>query len=107
MENSCDVSEMSLEEEMQQLYIVNRQLGQGAFGKVFECKNLQDGLDYAIKVIEKNSVKKSKIDSLREEAKIMSSISHPNVVKLYSMHETELRFYLRMELIQHGTLGTR
>jgi serine/threonine protein kinase len=81
------------------MYIVNRQLGQGAFGKVFECKDPNDGIVYAVKVIEKNSVKKSKIDSLREEAKIMSGISHPNVVKLYSMHETELRFYLRMELI--------
>jgi hypothetical protein len=37
----------------------------------------------------------------------MSGISHPNVVKLYSMHETELRFYLRMDLIKHGTLGTQ
>lgn len=73
-----------------------RQLGQGAFGRVFECRELQEGPTYAVKVIEKNSVKKSKIDCLREEAKIMSGISHPNVVRLHSVHETDLRFYLKM-----------
>lgn len=46
------------------------------------------------------------MEFLREEAKIMAAISHPNIVKLYSMTETDLRFFLRMELIQHGTLGT-
>lgn len=66
MENSCDASEITLEEELAQLYKVGRLLGQGAFGKVFECEDPQDHLTYAVKVIEKNSVKKSKIDCLRE-----------------------------------------
>ena len=65
MENSCDALEVTLEEELEQLYRVVRLLGQGAFGKVFECEDPQDRCTYAVKVIEKNSVKKSKIDCLR------------------------------------------
>lgn len=34
-------------------------------------------------IISKSNVKKSKMECLREEAKLLSSINHPNIVKVY------------------------
>lgn len=51
-------------------------------------------------------MKKSKMECLREEARLLSSISHPNIVKVYEFVETDTFIFLRMEIIRNGTLGT-
>lgn len=58
-----------------------------------------------MQVISKTNVKKSKIECLREEAKILSTIEHPNIVKVYEFVETNTFIYLKMEIVKNGTLG--
>ena len=43
---------------------------------------------------------------LREEARLLSSINHTNIVKVYEFVETDTFIYLRMEFIKNGTLCT-
>ena len=45
------------------------------------------------------------MECLREEARLLSSISHTNIVKVYEFVETETFIFLRMEIIRNGTLG--
>lgn len=47
------------------------------------------------------------MECLREEARLLSSINHPNIVKVYEFVETNTFIYLRMEIIRNGTLGIR
>jgi serine/threonine protein kinase len=49
-----------------------------------------------MQVISKTNVKRSKIDCLREEAKLLSTIEHPNIVKVYDFVETDTFIYLKM-----------
>jgi len=41
---------------------------------------------------------------LREEAKILSTIEHANIVKVYELVETNTFIYLKMEIVKNGTL---
>lgn len=88
-------------------------LGQGSFGCVYECLDKRNNEIYAVKVwlplcqvISKSNVKRSKMECLREEARLLSSIDHPNIVKVYEFVETNTYIFLRMELIRNGTLCT-
>ena len=68
-------------------------LGKGAFGTVISAFNTHDKSNYAIKVstfhhfcfkdkvIQKQTVPSSSWEQLRQEAFIMSELSHPNIVK--------------------------
>jgi serine/threonine protein kinase len=56
-------------------------------------------------IISKTNVKRSKIDCLREEAKLLSTIDHPNIVKVHEFVETDTFIYLKMELVKNGALG--
>lgn len=44
---------------------------------------------------------------LRAEVEILRSISHPNIVTLYEIYESEHRLYLVMELVTGGELFDR
>ena len=57
----------------------------------------------AVKVIEANE---QAVARLRREAKIASSLQHPNIIKVFSFGQMDAgRFYMSMEWIDGGTLG--
>lgn len=45
-----------------------------------------------------------KIKSVSNEIRILKRLDHPNLVKLYSVHETPSKIYLVMELVKGLTL---
>ena len=70
-------------------------IGEGGFAKVYEFQNTEKNSVFAGKVIEKNSVSKSRArQKLLSEIKIHKSLSHPNIVKLYSYHEDKENIYI-------------
>jgi serine/threonine protein kinase len=76
---------MSETEELESLFDVKKILGEGAFGKVYECFDRENGMECAVKVILKDSLKKSKLTDTKEEAGILAKINHSNIVKHYDM----------------------
>ena len=57
-------------------------------------------------MIEKNSVSKSRArQKLLSEIKIHKSLSHPNIVKLYSYHEDKENIYIILELCNNNSLS--
>ena len=57
-------------------------LGEGAFGKVMKVQCNIDGKYYAIKTINKIKAITAKVlSSVQTEIKILSKISHPNIIK--------------------------
>lgn len=39
---------------------------------------------------------------LRRETQILQNLSHPNIIKLYEVHENEQEIYFVMELVSEG-----
>ena len=89
------------EEEIICDFIIKEKLGEGAFGSVRLGINKQTGEKVAIKILEKNKIKKYE-DKLRiqREVDLLKKLRHPNIVRLYSIIETEKQILLITEYIK-------
>ncbi|XP_004404224.1 PREDICTED: serine/threonine-protein kinase DCLK3 [Odobenus rosmarus divergens] len=84
-------------------YEAGRVLGDGNFAVVKECRHRETRQAYAMKIIDKSKLK-GKEDMVDSEILIIQSLSHPNIVKLHEVYETEAEIYLIMEYVQGGDL---
>ena len=79
-------------------------LGLGSFGKVFKGYDRRSQSDCAIKVYLKGDFKQNLQEIIYDEANLLKSLSHPNIVKFYGLYETSNYIFLSMELIAGGSL---
>ncbi|UKJ88413.2 calmodulin-like domain protein kinase [Theileria orientalis] len=80
-------------------------LGKGSFGEVLLCIHRITGIQYAIKVICKNSMKKKgDHEALLREVEVLKSLDHPNIMKIYEFFEDEKYYYFVTELYTGGEL---
>ena len=81
-------------------------IGSGSYGQVFLCKNRINQKHYAIKHMDKKKLKKSlkTLSGIYTEIDLQSRISHPNIVQLLYVKETDNTFDLVMECAIHGSL---
>lgn len=81
-------------------------IGKGGASTVFLAKDIYEGVKYfAIKEISKNDLKLKniKLDTIYKEIEIQNSISHPNIVKLYTYEENKDSFQLLMDYEERGS----
>ncbi|KAL4454926.1 hypothetical protein ABPG74_006308 [Tetrahymena malaccensis] len=80
-------------------------LGKGAFGKVIRVLHRKSQLIYAIKEINKKNLKlNNMVEQVTNEVKIMYSLNHPYILKLYNHFEDDTNIYLVLEYAQGGQL---
>ena len=81
-------------------------LGKGAFGEVYLTSKQGTKQKFATKQIDKrfttNPLGKKYFDN---EKNILNELDHPNIIKLYEVHETTQYHYLVMELCNGGGLS--
>gem|GEM_PF-2014986 len=92
--------------EFSERYQLGNLLGIGANGVVFACKDLSMDLPCAIKFCLSEHAEESRARFLRE-GKILSGISHPNVVTVFEVGELAGCLYIILEYVDGGTLRTR
>ncbi|KAJ3213925.1 hypothetical protein HDU67_002289 [Dinochytrium kinnereticum] len=86
-------------------YIIERQLGEGSYGKVKLAIDNETNRRVALKVIHKSTIKKPEhITRIKREVRIMRLLNHPNIVKLYDVAETDKDIILAMEYVEGGEL---
>ena len=81
-------------------------LGQGGMGYV--CRAFDNTLqrDVALKLLRKNLINDADyLEHLENEARAAASISHPNVVKVYSAGVENGFYFICMEIVTGGTLA--
>jgi len=99
-ENKREVKSGKIEDN----YEIHDEIGRGAFSVVKKAKHRRTGMSFAIKFIEKKYVDKQDLVLLGREIEIMKKLSHPNVLKLEEVYETEDVIALVMELVDGGEL---
>ncbi|MCO5547237.1 hypothetical protein L7F22_000682 [Adiantum nelumboides] len=87
-------------------YKLERQVGQGSFGRTFIATHLRSGAQAAVKAIQKSKLSVSiSVADVKREVKIMQVLSgHENVVKFYDAFEDKDFVYIVMELCRGGEL---
>jgi len=88
-------------------YEILFKLGEGGMGKVYLAKDRELNDLRAIKVLPQQIANDLKaITRLKEEAKIATSLSHPNIVRLLNYEKDEDLHYLVMEYVNGVDLNT-
>lgn len=89
-------------------YRVIRPLGEGGMGTVYLAEDLALGRRVAIKVISHGVAHDPAVRTrFLREARLLATIEHPNVVRVYSFGASEERAHLVMEYIEGETLADR
>lgn len=85
--------------DVEELYELGKEIGQGGFSVVYRAKRIKDGQIFAIKKITKDE-EGVDIELLKREIYIMKKVDHPNILKLYEVYEDEEFFWLVLELVE-------
>ena len=92
-------------------YEVVSLLGKGGMGEVYRARDPRLGRDVAIKLISGEVADDAQLLArFDREAKILASLTHPNIAAVYGFEESEGRPFLVMELVEGEepeTGGTR
>ncbi len=79
---------------------IGREIGRGNFGAVYLCK-WHDETDVACKSLTDDSMNSSAMD----EARQLSRLNHPNIVRFFGLHRTEKdELFIVMEYLPRGSL---
>eukprot|EP00249_Psilotum_nudum_P010092 c22328_g1_i1 orf=1-852(-) len=96
-------------ENLNDLYVLGRKLGQGQFGTTYLCIEKSTGKEYACKSISKRKlISQEDVDDVQREIHIMYHVSeHPNIVTIKGAYEDSMSVHLVMELCEGGELFDR
>lgn len=87
-------------------YLLTRKLGAGGWGSVYKCTDLHLQKTLAIKLLHKHMVRdRNTLLRFQREARILSSLSHPNVVQIED-HGWAPQPFIAMELLEGQPLST-
>ncbi|XP_054240919.1 serine/threonine-protein kinase DCLK3 [Indicator indicator] len=89
--------------DVEKYYEIGRTIGDGNFAVVKECRHCDSNQIYAMKIVDKSKLK-GKEDMMDSEILIIRSLSHPNIVSLIEVYETEAEIYLILEYVPGGDL---
>ena len=86
-------------------YEIGRLLGKGTFAKVYYGNETATGESVAIKVINKDKVKKEgMMEQIKREISVMRLVRHPNIVDLKEVLATKTKIFFIMEYVRGGEL---
>ena len=85
-------------------YRIDRVIGEGGFGVVYECTELELKRTVALKVLRPGPMSDREIAQVSSEGQNLASLNHPNVVHIYRLGNWEGRPYIVMEFVRGTTL---
>eukprot|EP00359_Climacostomum_virens_P005883 CAMPEP_0204902644 /NCGR_PEP_ID=MMETSP1397-20131031/3790_1 /ASSEMBLY_ACC=CAM_ASM_000891 /TAXON_ID=49980 /ORGANISM="Climacostomum Climacostomum virens, Strain Stock W-24" /LENGTH=484 /DNA_ID=CAMNT_0052071179 /DNA_START=2503 /DNA_END=3957 /DNA_ORIENTATION=- len=92
-------------DNIEAVYILERELGRGSFGKVTLARHKETGMIRAVKTIGKSPKDfGASMAKFCEEVEILKRIDHPNVIKIYEFYEDERSIHLATEYVDGGPL---
>jgi eukaryotic-like serine/threonine-protein kinase len=89
-------------------YVVERVLGAGGMGVVYEARDPELDRKVALKLLREQLLEPARVEALRtrllREARAMAQLTHPNVVTVYDVGTLGDRVFIVMELVAGSTL---
>ncbi|MEQ8677317.1 MAG: protein kinase [Aggregatilineales bacterium] len=86
-------------------YRIERLLGQGGMGMIYEAEDRQTGTMVAIKVMHDHLAHRAQFrDRFVQEAQSVADLDHPNIVRVLDHSPGAERLFIVMELVSGGSL---
>jgi calcium-dependent protein kinase len=86
-------------------YEMVEKLGEGNFGEVFCAKCKESGGERAVKILAKSIFDEKEILVIENEIKILRSVDHPNILKLYEVFEDDETYQIVTDIMRGGSLA--
>jgi serine/threonine protein kinase len=103
----CSVcgAELTVEKSLPNLELLEI-VGEGGMGTVYRARDLSLQREVAVKLLNRDFSREDQknIDAMLMEARVMASISHQNIVKVFSCNYENEQFYIVMEYLPEGSL---
>ncbi|XP_059062184.1 serine/threonine-protein kinase Nek8-like [Achroia grisella] len=80
-------------------------IGKGTYGNVYLCENQITTHLCIVKDIELNLRIQDHMQDIANEAKILSSLNHPNIIRFYDCYYTDNHVMINMEYASNGNLA--
>lgn len=98
---------LSKGESINETYDIQFFIGEGAFGEVYRVKHKYLGVQ-VMKVFKEEYVNKTDLEIITQEAKILSKLTHPNIVRVFETNSFKKKdkkfFFITMGFISGETL---
>jgi eukaryotic-like serine/threonine-protein kinase len=89
-------------------YRIEREIGRGGMGVVFLARDTRLDRAAAIKALPDDVASDpERLQRFEREAKVLASLSHPNIAGIYGVEELDGRRYLALEYIEGESLAER
>ena len=86
-------------------YKVTSKLGEGGMGEVWRAEDTTLGRDVALKMLPEVFAKDpDRLARFEREARVLASLSHPNIAGIHGLEEVDGKRFLVMELVEGETL---
>jgi serine/threonine protein kinase/tetratricopeptide (TPR) repeat protein len=86
-------------------YDVGKLIGAGGMGEVYEAEDTRLGRKVALKVLPREVARdRERLARFSQEARTLAALSHPGIVTIYSVDQSDGEHFLTMELVQGRTL---
>ncbi len=86
-------------------FSLEKQIGEGGMSRVFLARDKTLGRQVALKILNQDySQDATRAEQFEREGRITAAISHPNVVKVFSVGHDQGHFFIAMELVGGGSL---
>ena len=86
-------------------YEILEQIGEGGMGAVYRARDHRLDRDVALKFLPAAWADDShRVRRFEREAKVLTSLEHPNIAAVYGFHEEEALHFFAMELLEGETL---
>ena len=89
-------------------YEVTKEIGKGAFGKVYKARRLGDGSWAAVKVMDTALMKESFLEKfLPRELEMAMTLKHPHILNVFDIFKAAGKYYIFMEFASGGSLDKK
>ena len=107
MVNTSTIVEKDLPHTMSARWKLGDVLGEGGYSIVKVGTNKVTNEKAAVKIVSRIKISTEDEESLLDEVKILKSLDHPNVTRIFDFFEEKTHFYVVMELLEGGELFDR
>ncbi|KAG7361247.1 protein kinase family protein [Nitzschia inconspicua] len=91
--------------QIQDFYDIEKILGEGTYGLVYQARRKVDGVLVALKTMPRRLTGKTDFEREVAALQLLSKPpGHAHIVQLYDLHRDDQNYYLAMELIEGGEL---
>lgn len=88
--------------------VILDEIGRGGMGIIFRARHERLGREVALKMILTGSLAtQAHVDRFLEEAKLVATLQHPNIVQIFDLGEFERQPYISFEFVRGGSLASK